>query len=225
MAGWQRFVPWTGVLFVILFVVGIGFLGGGDLDVNNDQEVLDWYNDSGNQTLVVIGAYIWAVTAVVFLLFMNRIRAVIADAEGNAGLFAPAVWGAALVWVACFCVGTAAIAAIPGHLAFGDLDQISNADLARFLPQVGHGAIFLVGMFPLIFGLATVAVASMRHNVFASWFNWLTLACAFVLLFTVFFFPLIALGVWAIAGSFALSKHQASAASYREQIETIGGAR
>jgi hypothetical protein len=87
VTGWQRWVPLSGIAFVVLFLVAtfIVEIPGGD---DPEQEVLDFYADSGNRTSVVISAYLYVLAAFSLLLFANRLRYVIHNAEGGNPLFA-----------------------------------------------------------------------------------------------------------------------------------------
>lgn len=209
-ASWQKWVPLTGILFVVLFIVGIGFASGPENN-QSDQEIVDWYAKSSHQTSVIIGAYVLAVAGVAFLLFVNRLRAVVAAAEGPQPIFATFIFASGVIFVVGLAIAAGAMAAVSGGVKFGDQPNATNADVVRFLPQLGFGALLLGGIFPLIFGLFTTAIASMRLNIFPSWFNWLTIICAIILFFAALFLPLIALGVWLIAASIQLMKHQPGA--------------
>ena len=207
-AAWQRWIPLTGILFVILFIVG-GFLVIGP-ETGTDQsgqKILDWYAKSSHQTLAVAGAYLFALAGVAMLLFINRLRAVVAEAEGARPLFAPFILGGGVVFVVSVAVAGAAFAAVPAGLKFGGEPLPANADLMRFLPQLGFVLVLILGMFPLIFAMLATAYASMRYKIFASWFNWLTIVCAIVLFFAAAFLPAIALPIWLIAASIVLMKH------------------
>ena len=206
-ASWQRMIPLTGVLFVILFIIGFMIGTGPDTD-KSDQDFLKWYADSGHQTTSIVGAYFLAVAGVAMLLFMNRLRAIVAEAEGAKPIFAPFIFAGGIVFVTSLAIAAASFAAVPAGIKFGSEPMPSSADVVRFLPQMGFGAVLVLGMFPLIFAIFTSAYASMRLSIFPSWFNWLSIVCGIVLLSAALFFPLIALGIWLIAGSWVLMKRQ-----------------
>jgi hypothetical protein len=209
-ASWQKWVPLTGILFVILFIIG-GILATGPDNTDNDQHVVEWYADSGNQTATIAGAYILAVAGGAMLLFINRLRSVVADAEGAKPIFAPFILGGGVVYIAALAVAAAAFGAISGGVKFGTDPAVQSAELIRALNSMGFAAILIFGMFPLIFAMFTTAIASMRYKIFASWFNWLTIVCGIILFFAAAFFPMIALGIWLIAASLQLMKHQPGA--------------
>lgn len=209
-AGWQRFIPFTGVLFIILFFIGMT-IGTGPEPDKTDKDFLDWYAESGHQTMSIVGAYLLAIAGVAMLLFINRLRVVIGEAEGARPIFAPFILAGGAVFVATLAVAAASFAAVPAGLKFGSVPMPTSADVVRFLPQIGFGAILVTGMFPLIFAIFTTAYASMRLNIFPSWFNWLSIICGIALFFAAFYIPLIALGIWLLAGSWVLMKHQPGA--------------
>src|ERR687892_1122061 len=208
-AAWQRWVPFTGIVFVILFIVGL-VLAAGPENTSSNEEWLDWYTDSGNQTSAIIGAYFFAVASVALLLFVNRVRATIAEAEGVRPIFSPFIFGSGVILAASVVVLATSLAVVPAGIKFGDLNAPENSDIVRFLPQIGFGMFLVLGMIPWCFGMLTIAYASMRFNVFPSWFNWLTVLCALLLFLAALFFPIIALGVWLIAGSVVLLRHQSA---------------
>jgi hypothetical protein len=215
-SGWQRWVPLSGILFVVLFV--IGFLLGTGPDDSDDAKLLAWYADSGHQTAAVIGAYAFALAGVSMLFFINRIRAVVAAAEPGNAILAPFIASAGTIFVAGLMVAAATFAAIPAEAKLGSGHLATNADLLRFFPSIGFGALLVLGMFPLIAAMLVTAYASMKLGIFPSWFNWLTIVCAIVLIFAVEFVPLIGLAVWLIAGTVVLMGKQPAAAAIRGPV-------
>ena len=56
-ASWQRWIPLTGILFVILMFIGAGLM---DLPTSDDtdSEIRGFYTDSGNRVQAIIGGHI-----------------------------------------------------------------------------------------------------------------------------------------------------------------------
>ena len=210
-AAWQRWVPLTGILFVILFIIGFGIMDLPGLD-DSDADVTAFYSDSDNRVRIIIGAYILAIAGVALLIFVNRLRRVIQDAEGDRPRLATGAFGAGIVFVVAFLVAVSATVAVPFAVEFDEYTQVPNADLARFLPAIGYVLIFVTGMFAAILMIATTALASFRYALFPTWFNWLSVVCAIVLLFAALFFPILALFIWFVAASFVLMRRQPTAA-------------
>ncbi len=209
-SGWQRWVPLTGIIAAVLLFIGF-IMASGPENTDNDQKLVAWYADGGHQTTVVAGAYLMAIAGVAILLFMNRLRSVISDAEGGRTLFAPFILAAGAVFVAGLGVAGASFAAVAADGKFSSDPAFQTPDVIRGIQSLGFGALMVLGMFPLIFAMFTTAYASMRFKVFASWFNWLTIVCGIVLVFAVTFIPMVALLVWLIAGSIVLMGHQPAA--------------
>jgi hypothetical protein len=139
LTGWQRWIPLTGVLFVILFVAAIfivSFPGGDD----PEQEVLDWYTDSGNRTSAVISAYLLVIASLALLTFVNRLRYVIQIAERGTPLFATGAFAGGIGAAVCLNVAAMAFAAIPAGVEFGDDPQPTSVDVPRALNSLGSAS-------------------------------------------------------------------------------------
>jgi len=190
------------VLFVAVALIGFG------PDANeSDQYLLNWFADGGHQTTMVIDAYLLGVAGVALLLFMHRLRLVVAAAEGADERFAPIIWAGAVIFVAMLAVMGASSSAIATGSRFGE-PNVANADLIRFLPQLGFVALLIGGGLALMLAVFSTAAASFRHEIFPGWFNWLTVLCGLSLFFALAFVPLIVLGVWILAGSWLLVRRQ-----------------
>ena len=130
----------------------------------------------------------------------QRLRAV----EGPGGRLTNVALGGGIVCVGMLWAGAAALASISGAESFGGAPPIRNADLARFLPQVGFAAILIFSMFGAIALIDATSVVIWRTGILPRWFAWLGFICAVVLLFAVVFIPMVALPIWLLAGSFVL---------------------
>ena len=98
-----------------------------------------------------------------------------------------------LVWAGAF-----ALAAVPAGQSIGGEPAVTNADVARFLPQLGFGAILIGGMFGAIALIDAASIVIYRTGVLPRWLAWLGFVCAVALLFGVVFLPMIALPIWLI---------------------------
>lgn len=205
-SNWQRWIPLTGILAAVLLFIGF-FMATGPENTDNDQKLIQWYADSGHQTTVIIGAYLYAVACVALLLFLNRLRSIVGEAEGKP-MFSTFILAAGVVFVAALAVAGACFAAVSADVKFGGDPAFQTPDVIRALNSAAYGSLMVLGMFPLIFAMFTTAYASMRYKIFAAWFNWLTVICGVILFFAVAFIPMIALLVWLIAGSIVLMGRQ-----------------
>ena len=105
----------------------------------------------------------------------------------------------ALVWVGSF-----ALAAVPAGISLGGEPSVSNADVARFLSQMGFGSILLGGMFGAFALIVATSIVTIRTAVLPRWLAYLGFVCGVALLFGVVFLPMIALPIWLIAAGVAL---------------------
>jgi hypothetical protein len=211
LTGWQRWIPLTGILFVILFVGAIFLvsLPGGD---DSEQEVLDWYADSGNRTSAVIGAYLSVIASLLLVVFVNRLRYVIQNAEGQAPLFATGAFAGGIGAAVCLIVAAMAFAAIPAGVEFGDDPPPTSVDVPRALNSLGFGLQLVGMMFMAIIMILSTAAASFRYRLFPTWFNWLSVICAVALIFAVIWLPGIALLIWLVVASILLFQRQPATA-------------
>jgi hypothetical protein len=149
-----------------------------------------------------------------FLLwFASGLRQRLRLAEGPEGRLANVALGGGVLLVGLLWVGAAALAAIPAGVEFGDANDLTNADVARFVPSIGFGSILLFGMFGAIALIDATSVVIMRTDVLPRWFAYLGFVCGVVLLFGVVFLPVIALPIWLIAGSIVLFRQPEGSAA------------
>ncbi len=205
-AAWQRWVPVTGILFVILMFLGAGLMNLPNTD-DPDREIRVFYTDSGDRVQAIIGGHILAIAGVVLLVFVNRLRSIIQDAEGGRPLLATGVFGAGIAFGTIFIVSADTFIALPLGLELGNERQAPSAELALILPDLGF-TLIVMSMFPAILMILTTTLASFRYSIFPSWFNWLSVVCAIALIFSAVFLPLIALPIWLIAASIVLMRKQ-----------------
>jgi hypothetical protein len=211
LAGWQRWVPLTGIAFVVLFLIAIFIveIPGGD---DSAQEVLDFYADSGNRTSVVISAYLYVLAAFSLILFANRLHYVIRNAEGGNPLFATGALAGGIAAAVCLIVAAMAFAAIAAGIEFADEPPPTSAELPRAINSMGYGLMLVGMMFMAILMILSTTVASFRYGLFPGWFNWLSILTAIALIFAVIFLPGIMLFVWLVAASILLWQRQPASA-------------
>ncbi|MGI8926124.1 MAG: hypothetical protein ACR2HN_05680 [Tepidiformaceae bacterium] len=194
----------AGLLFAVLLVVGL-LLANGDSPSPDEPDAAhtEWWSDSGNQANALIGGYLTVLAGLAFLAFMTQVRARLLAREGGAGSLATAAFGSGVVFVALLTGGVLAMVTTAGAVKFGDA-PVPGADILRILPQLGFGMILIGGGLTAAFSIAAVSWSILRTGVFARWLAWLGFVCAILLLFGVFFIPMIALPIWALAASVEL---------------------
>jgi hypothetical protein len=209
----QRRDPWTplaGFLAALTFVVGVIFAADSPDSDDSAAKVLAWYADKGHRTGIIIGAYVLAFCGLFLLWFASGLRQRLRDAEGPEGRLANVALGGGFLLVGMLWVGAVALAAVPAGKSLGG-SPLETADVARFFPSLGFGAILLFGMFAAIAMIEATSIVILRTGVFPRWLAWLGFACGVVLLFGVVFLPIIALPIWLIATSVVLTRNPAPA--------------
>ncbi|HKH23768.1 MAG TPA: hypothetical protein VKA88_09095 [Solirubrobacterales bacterium] len=196
--------PTAGILAAVTFIVGLGMAADSPDSDDSDAQILSWYADHGHRVEVIIGAFVLAFCGLFLLWFASGLRQWLRLAEGPEGRLANVALGGGVLLVALLWVGAAALAAIPAGVSFGGSPDLSNADLARFLPSVGFGSILIFAMFGAIALIDATSVVIMRTDALPRWLGWLGFVCGVVLLFGVVFLPVIALPIWLIAASIVL---------------------
>ena len=196
--------PTAGVLAAITFVVGLVMTTNSPDTDDSDAKIISWYADHGHRVTVIIGAFILAFCGLFLLWFASGLRQRLRLAEGPEGRLANVALGGAVLLVGLLWVGAAALASIPAEVSLGGGNALKTADVARFLPSVGFGAILLFGMFGAIALIDATSVVIFRTGVLARWLGWLGFVCGVLLLFGVVFLPVVALPIWLIAASIVL---------------------
>jgi|SRR5690348_4719606 hypothetical protein len=200
----DMWTPTAGVLAAITFVVGLVFASDSPDSKDPDAQVLVWYAKHSHRVGILVGAFLLAFCGLFFLWFVSGLRQRLRAAEGPGGRLANVALGGGVLFVGMLWVGAAALAAVPAEQSFGGGPPLHVADVARFLPSVGFGAILVFGAFGAIAMIDAASIVIMRTGVLPKWLAWLGFVAAIVLLFGVVFLPMIALPIWLLAASFVL---------------------
>jgi hypothetical protein len=188
------------------FVIGLILVSNSPDNNDTDAQVIAWYADHGHRVSILIGAYLLAFCGILFLWFVAGLRQRLRAAEGPGGRLANVALGGAVLFVGMLWVGAAALGAIPGAESLGDSSPLRTADIARFVPSIGFGAILIFGAFGAIALIDATSIVAMRTGILPKWFAWLGFVAAVVLLFAVVFLPMIALPIWLLAASYVFFK-------------------
>jgi hypothetical protein len=168
---WERLAPLTGIVAVVLFVVGfLVFELVGDTpegDETAEQYLTFFQEEEGS---IWAGTWIFFVGIVFFLWFLGSVRAALHRAEGGVGRVASIAYtggvGTALLL-------TAALGAQVSGVIAADENENLSAQTAETLWWVGDG--FFVGAtFFLAAFLAASAILLLRRRVLPLWFGIVT---------------------------------------------------
>ena len=193
-------VPASAVAFAVLFVFGLLTAGGAnDTQDKTDDEIVKLFHD--NKTITVVGAYALVLAGLAFLPLAWAVARRVG--AGLSTLGEQLARGTAVLFVAMVLVAAAAFASLAGGVAFGSLDDPS-ADLIRFVPQIGFGALLIAGALSVSLFLAIVSRAGQTTGAVPKWFWILGYVAAVAMLAGVMFLPMPTLPIWAIAAAFVL---------------------
>lgn len=176
---WERFAPLSGVLTVVLWVVGVLVLEGaaGQPDEGATGEQIASYFEE-NRTPLLIGAFLFMLGSAFFVWFLGVLRNWLHAAEGGLGRLPVTVFGLGVLLAAMIIAFTAPQAS--GALAAEDDRPLSGA-AAEALWFASDG-FFVAAIAALsVFFLATT-VALFRAGALPGWLAWVTLALGIVAL-------------------------------------------
>jgi hypothetical protein len=97
----ERWAPISGIVFVVLMVVGSFLVADVPDSDAPEQEIVDYLADSDNHTRNIIGAYLWVTGALAFLWFLVGLRSVLRGAEGGTGALSNLALGAGVAFAGC----------------------------------------------------------------------------------------------------------------------------
>ena len=191
----ERWAPIGGILFVVLMVSGSFLIGDVPKADAPQQEIATYLADGDNLMRNIIGAYLWVVGALAFLLFLTGLRSDLRRAEGGSGTFSSLAFGAGVAFAAVWMVSAVAFSAVAYTVELRDA-PITDPDLVRALPAAGGWLLLLGGGFAGLLLLLAVAGASFRTGVYPRWLAWLGIVAAIALLFDVAYLNIGPFWVW-----------------------------
>jgi MFS family permease len=196
LATLERHSPFTGIVAVACWVIGLAVIG----DISGKDkgaQVLAYYQSHENR--IIAGTVIWLIGVGVFVWFLGILRSRLLAAEGGDGRLTTVTFAAGIATAICMMLQPCADLA--GVLSKDDLDASS----ARAIHSVSD--VFFVGAeYFLPVALVAFALLTLRTRVFPAWFAWITIGIAIVLLVApigwaalIFAFP-----IWVLVLSFML---------------------
>lgn len=198
----ERWAPLAGIIFVILMFTGTFFVAYPIPDADAPaQQIADYLADSGTHTRNIIGAYIWVVGALAFLLFVTRLRSVLRGAQN--GILPNVVFGAGVIYSALMMASAVTFAAVAYAIGLRDA-PVSNPDLVRVLPEMAWMFLLMGGGFAGILLVLATCIVSFQTGVLPRWLAWLGIVVAIALLFDVIYVNILPLLLWVLVASIVL---------------------
>jgi hypothetical protein len=198
VARWERFAPLTGIVAVVLWVIGTIVAESTDLsDKDTGLEILAVFREDSDT--LITGGLIFVFGVVFFIWFLGSLRARMWRAEGGLGRLTALAYGSGMLAALCLLFQVAPI--VQGAFDEDDLGPGAAQSL-----QVISEAFFGGTEITLIPMFIAVGLLTLRTAVFPKWLGWVSLVIALVLVIipigwagVVFLFPL-----WTIVTSVIL---------------------
>jgi hypothetical protein len=203
----QRWAALSGIVFVVLMLVGAAFVIDLPKADASSQEIARYLADGDNQMRNIIGAYLWVLGGMAFLGFVAGLRSVLRGAEGDPGTLSSVVFGAGVVFTAVWSVSAATLASVAYAVEFSNA-PVSNPDIVRVLPQLGSLLLLLGGGFAGILLLLAASILIVRTRVLPRWLAWLAIPVALGLLVDVTYMNILPFVGWVLVASIALLRRQ-----------------
>ncbi len=171
---WDRLAPLTGILAVVLWVVGAAMLFSDEPGSSaSPDELAAHFADNAGRLLA--GSFIFMLGVASFLWFVGTLRAVLARVEGGVGRVA-GIAAAGGVATASMLFGMVAPEAA-GALQAQNEDRGPSPESADTLSALGDG-FFIAAEVAAIVLVAATAVAVLRTGVLPRWVAWVSLLLA-----------------------------------------------
>lgn len=186
---------WSGIVYAVLFVVGIFLLLDAEPESKTDQEILAHYADSGNRATQIVGFFVVCAAVLCFLWFVSTLRGRLQSAEPESRALSTLGFGAGVAGAALL-VGSAALLA---GIAFAVEDTsrfVPDPDTARLVVMTGY--LLLIGA-AVVNGVvvATTSVLALRTGVLPNWVGWVGGAAIAVTIAEIATLPVFAIPIWA----------------------------
>lgn len=191
-----RWSPMAGLVYAVLYVVGLLLIVGEGIDEKSDAGIASYYADSGNRTGDIVGLFLVAVSLLFFLVFVSVLRERLRAADADGAALSGVAAGSGVAAAALFLAGAAAFSATAMAVNFMDEFAV-DANLARL--QFALAYAFLSGAVILGCGLvlATSALA-LRTPVLPTWMGWVGLVAVVLAVAEMFLLPVFVIPAWSL---------------------------
>jgi len=194
-AGLARWASLGGILYVVLFVIGVIVMFDGEPDGDaSPAKVIAYYSKASHRDKIQIGWLIAGLGIFAFLWFLSSLRRAVRRWEGEDGFLT------ALTTIGGAVYATLAFAAIAINVGIRTMSDdtyhhtvfpglIHAADDASYVLHATGGA----GASAMIIA---ASLAALRAAVVPKWAGWLGVAAGILALASIFFFPQAAIALW-----------------------------
>jgi len=169
---------------------------------DSDADILAYFGDPDQRNREFIALVLLLAASLFLIVFVSALRGRLEYAEGGAGVWTMAAFGAGLVSTALWTVA-ATLYAAPSLQTYGKDGFQLDPDTFRLLNSAGFVAWYSGGTIMSVLVLAT-SVLGIRAGVVPRWLSWLGFAVALLLLAAFAVIPVIVLLAWLLTVSIAL---------------------
>ena len=175
MERWERFAPLTGVVAMILFIIGVIVQesGAGRPDDETPANFLRWFQEDSSN--MIAGSILFAIGVVLLIWFFGSLRAALWSAEGGTARLTAIAYGSGLL----AALGLLLSVAPTAQGAFQEDDL--SPDTAQSLAFVAD-SFFGATEFALVPMFVAVGLLTLRTRVLPVWLGWMSFLIALVLL-------------------------------------------
>ncbi len=192
--GVQRWAPLSGLVFLVLMVVGFSVAGSApDPDASNAKIASFLAKDSSYHKAVA--SYFVLLAAVVALVwFFSVLRSRISDVEGTPGRLGALALAAGVASAAFLFIGIS-LFIVPAIAAHDAHKYALDPGIYRLTNDLGY----MIWVASAVIGALVVwatSAAALKAGLLPRWYGWLSLVIGIVCLFGFFFFPILLYGLW-----------------------------
>jgi hypothetical protein len=175
----------AGAIYAVLAVVGLSLLSRYPSLDGTEEEITAWFDDSTNQSSLVLGLNLVAFSSVAFLWFVAVIRRRLGDLEDR--FFGTVFFGSSIAYVAIWLVGGAVLAGPAVAATVLDSTSVSEAS-ASLAAGVGAGLLLVVAPRVQAVFVLTTSTLILRSRILPSWLA----IVGYMIAMAMFVFPLVA---------------------------------
>lgn len=207
--GVQRWAPLSGLVFLVLMVVGFSVAGNSpDPDASNAKIASYLAKDSSYHKDVA--SYFILLAAIVALVwFFSVLRSRISDVEGTPGRLGALALGAGVASAVFLFIGISLFIA-PSIAAHDAHKNALDPGIYRFTQDLGY----MIWVASAVIGALVVwatSAAALKAGLLPRWYGWLSLVIGIACLFAFFFFPILLYGLWLGVTGIVLTVHSTPA--------------
>jgi len=198
-AAFLRWAGLAGIVYVVLFVVGLIVLMNGLPDSSAPpDEVIRYYRDGGNRDHIHIGFLLIVVAVFFFVWFLGSLREVVRRLAGD-GLLTGVTTAGGAAYAATTLVAFSIDEAIYTmsddtyrHTVYPGLIHAAN-DAGYVIHSAGGAALGAM--------IVAASLAALGARALPTWLGWVSVVAGLVVIFSVFFFPWFVIALWLVLAS------------------------